>query len=140
MRLLPGGGGREAGRSYQMLRLDEEIVFERSSLGAIVGPEMCSTTREAASLAYRIAGSTVTPGETPRGYTGKPHHTLTSRPPLMKCRVVVAGGGMATAALFIPAGGGISAETVELLAQLCAMKKGSLDKPLLSAVFDGETV
>ena len=122
LRLLPGGGGSVAGgsggRPHQKLVLDDEIVFERSSLGAIIGAEMCSTTREAASLAYKLSGSICqTAAGTPRG-----------------------GRAMATAAQFIPAGEGISAETIEALVQLCAMKKGSLDSPQLSAVFDCSTV
>ena len=42
----------------------------------------------------------------------------------------------ATALRFIPSCEGISAEVVEVLVQLCAMKQGHLDDPQLASVFD----
>lgn len=94
----------------RVLVLDDEIAFERNTLGGIVGSEMCSSAREASSLAYKLSGS-ATATATPRR-------------------------SQATALRFIPSCEGISAEIVEVLVQLCSMKHGRLDDPQLASVFD----
>ena len=96
--------------AHRMLVLDDDIVFERNTLGGIVGSEMCSGAREASSLAYKLSGSAAG-AATPRR-------------------------SQATALRFIPSCEGVSAEMVEALVQLCSMKQGCLDDPQLASVFD----
>lgn len=101
-----------------MLVLNDDIVFERGTLGAIVGAEMCGDARDASSLAYKVSGSASAGG-------GSNAVSPRSRESALR---------------FIPACEGISAEMVEVLVQFCAMKQGSLDKPPLAAVFDADQV
>ena len=102
-----------ATEAHRMVVLDDDLVFERHTLAGIVGNEMCSGTRHASSLAYKLSGPTAG-ASTPRR-------------------------SQATALRFVPSCGGISAEIVEVLVQLCAMKQGRLDNPQLASVFDADS-
>ena len=87
-------------------------LFERSTLGAIVGEECLSSRRDSAALAYKVVGG-ADASATPRSRA------------------------LSTALRFLPAGSGVSAEVCETVVAFCRMKGGSLDSPHLSAVFDG---
>jgi hypothetical protein len=110
-----------ASETFLTLALDDEIVFERSTLGGIVGSEMCGSAREASSLAYKLSGSSAAAAAAAAaaasGGGGGGEMPAAATPQRR---------GQATALRFLPTcQDRISAEIVEILIQLCAMKRGT---------------